>query len=168
MVRITNVVATAQLGCELDLDLLEKKLPLALYTPRSFSALLIRQLHPVKAHCQVYKNGKITINGGNSVVQSQSLAQTFANQIRGCGFDAAINNYRVVNMIGSLDFERPLRLEEISVHLKADYCPELFPGLSVRLSYCTAVLFHSGKVNLLGAVSELHLLAAELELNILL
>jgi len=36
------------------------------------------------------------------------------------------------------------------------------------LSYCTAVLFHSGKVNLLGAVSELHLLAAELELNILL
>ncbi len=168
MVRVTNVVATAELGCTLDLQQLETKLPMALYTPKKFSGLLVRMLHPVKAHCQIYTNGKITINGGTSACQSRALAQMFVNQVRRCGFDVSLSQFRIVNMIGSLDFERFLSLEELSVALKADYCPELFPGLSVKLSCCTAVIFHSGKINILGATSELQLLAAELELNILL
>jgi TATA-box binding protein (TBP) (component of TFIID and TFIIIB) len=46
------------------------------------------------------------------------------------------------------------------------YTPELFPGMRIRLDGVTAVIFHSGKCNLLGAKTLLDLQAAALELYI--
>ena len=168
VVRVTNVVATAQLGCDLDLCHLERTLPMALYTPKRFSALLIRIVHPSKAHCQVYRNGKMTINGGKTLEEARHLANVFTGMIKKAGYPAVLASYTIVNLIGSLDMGRPLHLEEISHSLKASYSPELFCGLRVRLSFCSAVIFHSGKVNLLGAKNLSDLETAEVELNILL
>ena len=58
-------------------------------------------------------------------------------------------------MVCSVDLQRKLSVEKIFSLLRSnfpniDYSPELFPRLSVRMSGCTAVMFHSGKVNFLG------------------
>ena len=47
-----------------------------------------------------------------------------------------------------------------------DYSPELFPGLSVRMSGCTAVMFHSGKVNFLGCKTFTDAQAAYIDLQL--
>ena len=79
--RVTNVISKAHLDCKLDLNDVEQKLPMAQYIPRRFSGLLLRILQPVKAHCQIYSNGKITINGGKSLRQNRALAKRFTDQL---------------------------------------------------------------------------------------
>ena len=169
MVRITNVVATAQLGCCLDLASVEAKLPLAQYLPLRFSGLLLRQLKPYKAHCQLYKNGKITVNGAKSIPEAEALVERFTAQLRSISYVCDISNFEVVNIVASSDFHKPLALSSLCVTLRTiynrvEFTPEIFPGLSVRLSTCTAVIFHSGKVYFLGAEDILDVHAAFIEL----
>ena len=168
MVRITNVVATAHVSCQLNLNQLEKDLSLALYLPERFSGLLVRTLLPSKAHCQMYSNGKITVNGGKSIKESQKLCGIFCQRLRKCGYpQARICSYKVVNLVGSMDLQRTLTLEQLRRLPGAVFEPELFCGLSLRTSTCTAVLFRSGKVNLLGAKDEDELIAGGLEIQYL-
>jgi len=167
MYIIKNVVATAHLNCTLPLQMLEQKLPLAFYNPKEFSGLLLRMFPPIRAHCQIYANGKITINGGDSIATSKQYAQKFCGMINECGFDTSIENYRVVNIVASLDYSRRLNLAQLRNLPRAVYEPELFPGLTLRMTFCTAVIFHTGKVNLLGAKTELELATSELELDLL-
>jgi TATA-box binding protein (TBP) (component of TFIID and TFIIIB) len=176
--RITNVVSTAQLGCTLDLPLLKKSIPNVLgrkerrrkktlqdeKPKRPFSGILIRLIHPMDAHCQIYSNGKITINGGKSIQENQQLAEEFCKLIRENNHPkAALQNYSVVNLIACLDWEAPLSLEKVykTCFLSDDYTPELFTGLTIRFQNCVAVLFHSGKVNFLGAKTVQDLQEAE-------
>ena len=166
-VRITNIVATSLLGTVLDLKHIERKLPMTQYIPERFSGLLIRVLRPFKAHCMVYKNGKITVNGARSVRSAMFLTRRFARMLHSIGYDFHLTNFKVVNMVGAFSFPRKLPLEEISTKLKILYCPEIFPGLTVKLSDCTAVLFHSGKVNFLGGKCNSDIQSGQLELEIL-
>ena len=168
MVVIKNVVATAHLNVALDLHKLEAALPMALYLPHRFSGLLVRILSPQKAHVQIYSNGKMTVNGGRSVRDAFRLACRFATMVRQQGYLIRLTDFKVVNFVGCFDMQRRLPLESISKDLNVLYEPEIFSGLAIRLSTCTAVIFHSGKVNLLGARSEDELMAGECELRFLL
>ena len=108
--RVTNVVSKAHLNCKLDLNDVEQKLPMAQYIPRQFSGLLLRILQPVKAHCQIYSNGKITINGGESLRQNRALAKRFTDQLISVGYNCDLSDYTVVNIVCSVDLHRKLPL----------------------------------------------------------
>ena len=169
--RITNIISKGHLNCKLDLNDVERKLPMAQYIPRRFSGLLLRILQPIKAHCQLYSNGKITINGGKSIRQNQALAKKFTDQLINAGYGCILSDFVVVNMVCSVDIQRKLPLEKIFPELrkhfpKIDYSPELFPGLSVRMTDCTAVLFHSGKINFLGCKALIDAEAAFIDLQL--
>ena len=99
--------------------------------------------------------------------QSEALTKLSALDILRCGFPVTLSDFTVVNVIGSLDLGHPLEIEKLSVDLQSEYTPELFPGMALRLSTCTAVLFHSGKVNFVGAKTEADLDDAEFELKVL-
>ena len=169
--RITNIVAVAQLNCPLDLTALEKELDMGQYLPKRFSGLLVRVLHPFKAHCQLYKNGKITVNGARSIRAARALAQRFCIGINKIGYACFLSDFTVVNMVASYNYGQRISLEKVVLAIcvdfpQTDYCPEIFSGLTVRLPTCTAVLFHSGKINFLGARSELDLQAALIDIQL--
>ena len=165
--EIRNIVATCTLGCTLNLEHIEANVPLTLYTPKLFSGLLLRVLHPYKAHCQLYRNGKMTVNGGCSLRSSKNLARRFCNLLRDIGYkDAQVIDYKVVNMVACCDYGQRIRLEQLSKKLGVLYHPDIFPGFTIRFSGCTVVLFHSGKANFLGAKNKLDIDAAYLELFI--
>ena len=86
MIRVTNVGATAYLGCAIDSIELDKVNRMALYDPKRFSGLLIRRLAPIGTHSQVWLDGKITVNGGTSVAQSLALAKLLALEVERRGF----------------------------------------------------------------------------------
>ena len=168
-VRITNIVATATLGCTLDLKHLEQQLPLTQYLPHRFSGLLIRVLQPFKAHCQVFRNGKITVNGARSVRAARALSRKFCELIGNAGYSTTLNNFKIVNVVACCKLSTGIIIEEVYPRLVTDFPytifnPELFPGMSVKMSSCTAVLFRSGKINFLGCSSSLDAKAAMIDL----
>jgi len=163
MSKITNIVATAHVSCDLVLTELQTRMPAATYNPRNFSGLLIRTEETHKAHCQIYANGKITINGGRSLDEAGRICELFCERMKLCGYPVIMKDYKIVNIIATLDMGRRLDLRKLSSLPNAFYEPEIFPGMTMFLTGCTAVLFSSGKINFLGArcVSDLH--AAEME-----
>ena len=156
MATIKNVVATATMNCNLDLNDIYRRAFQVDYDPIKFSALLIRRFQPFRSHCQCYSNGKVTINGGKSIRESKRLLKRYRNILRTLGYNAVATNYKVVNIIASADLERTINLNHLVANtaLRVTFEPELFPGATIKLSDCTAVLFSSGKVNFLGATSE--------------
>lgn len=73
MARITNVIVTANLNCKLCLEDIHQKVPMVQYFSQKFSGLVIRTIQSFKAICQIYENGKVTVNGGKSVKQPKML-----------------------------------------------------------------------------------------------
>ena len=166
MARITNIVATANLNCHFDLPNIESKVPMGLYVPKRFSALLIRTFIPFKGHCQLYANGKITVNGGKTEEDSRKLLDYYVDAFSALGYEPAVNGYKVVNVVGSCDFGRRLDLGAAAKIFNVWYEPELFPGLCVKLTTCSAVLFHTGKCNFLGGRTESDIHAGHFELSV--
>ena len=151
--EIANVVGAARLNVPfLNLKHLIKLLHFS-YSPRKFSGIVWWTFSPFKGHVQTYHNGKITVNGGTSAEENKMLAERLLSDLRDVGYDLALTDYRTVNFIATVDFDRRLHLEKISKHLKLFYEPEIFHGLSYKMEGCTAVLFYNGKCNLLGCKS---------------
>ena len=166
MARITNIVATANLNCHFDLPDIEQKVPMGLYLPQKFSALLIRTFTPFKGHCQLYANGKITVNGGKTEEESRKLLEYYVEVFTAIGYACVSSTYKVVNVVGSCDFGRRLDLGDVAKMFNVWYEPELFPGLPVKLTTCSAVLFHTGKCNFLGGKNESDIHVGHFELSL--
>ena len=159
-------MAVANLNCHLDLQKINDVLPLTQYVPQRFSGLLMRVFHPFKAHCQLYRNGKMTVNGAKSERGARTLARKFAKRLAKAGFACNVSDFRVVNVVGTCNFGIKLDLGVLSKLFHADFCPELFPGLRVKLSECSAVLFHTGKCNFLGGKCYLDICSGFIELYV--
>jgi len=86
-------------------------------------------------------------------------AQKFAYIIEKVGFKPQLIDFKVQNMVGTLDVGFPIRVEGlVYAHSTfASYEPELFPGLIYRLVSPRVVflIFVSGKVVITGAKTEL-------------
>jgi TATA-box binding protein (TBP) (component of TFIID and TFIIIB) len=138
------------------------------YEPGKFTGLLMRRIHPVKSHCQMYSNGKITVNGGTSVKASKYLARMYCKALVKLGFSKVVlSHYKIVNMVGTASLGHSVNIPDIAKSLSLFYSPETFLGLTIKLSESTAVIFHTGKINFLGAKSELAMEASLIELKIL-
>jgi len=60
--KIENIVASANLGMELDLYVLGRKVPDIEYEPEQFPGAILKLRHP-KASLLLFKNGKIICTG---------------------------------------------------------------------------------------------------------
>jgi TATA-box binding protein (TBP) (component of TFIID and TFIIIB) len=169
MSEVRNIVATGSFGCKISLQQLSHEDLMIEYDPHKFSGLLIRRLQPFKSHCQLYCNGKFTINGARTENQATRLAETYCRMLRKVGYgSAAVKDFKIVNMVACIDFKKKLNLEALVVAAPwSHFEPELFPGLSVRLSDATCVIFRTGKCNILGAKSVSDIQSTVLELEVL-
>ena len=168
---VKNVVATAKLNCTLDLDyILAQTLLISTYNARVFSGLLMRLSSPntQKNHAQLYRNGKVTVNGATSTADARLLADHYCQQMIKLGYiTAAVTDFTVVNMVASGTLRHRVKLDDIYYKLpKVTYDRERFPGLCTRLSDATCVIFNSEKFNILGAKSDLNIEASLLEIEI--
>ncbi len=63
--RIENIVATVNLGIDLDLDKLAERLPAAEYNPEQFPGLILRLQRP-KISALIFRTGKMVCTGAKS------------------------------------------------------------------------------------------------------
>ena len=91
--------------------------------------------------------------------------------IRDTGYSAELSAFKIVNIVACCKLSTSIAIEQVYSRLLSDFPhtifnPELFPGMSVKMSNCTVILFRSGKINFLGCSSLLDAEAAKLDLSL--
>lgn len=103
----------------------------------------------------IFSSGKMVCTGAKSEDLSRLAARKYARVIQKLGFQVKFVDFKIQNMVASVDVQFPIRLEGL-VLTHPQFChyePELFPGLIFRMVKPKIVLliFVSGKVVLTGA-----------------
>jgi transcription initiation factor TFIID TATA-box-binding protein len=153
---IQNVVASASLGTELDLNTLALHLNGAEYDPQVFPGLVYRLKDP-KTATLLFRSGKLVCTGAKTHDQVKKTIETVVANIRKAGIKIAkAPVFEVQNIVASADLGSPVNLSSTVISLgleKVEYEPEVFPGLVYRLDNPKVVmlLFGSGRLVCTGA-----------------
>jgi len=151
---LQNVVSTVNLGCKLDLKTIALQARNSEYNPKRFAAVIMRIRDP-KTTALIFSSGKMVCTGAKSEDMSRVAARKYARIIQKLGYPAQFKEFKIQNIVGSVDVKFPIRLEGLAFahgHFSS-YEPEIFPGLIYRMVQPKIVLliFVSGKVVLTGA-----------------
>jgi transcription initiation factor TFIID TATA-box-binding protein len=155
-IQIENVVASTEVGRNVDLASLARDLPGASYQPDRFPGLVYRTQHP-KAASMVFRSGKIVTTGAESEAAIYDVLGQLFEQLAELGIDVPDDPEPTVrNVVCSADLGHRLTLNAIAIGLgleNVEYDPEQFPGLVYRFETLAPVvlLFGSGKLVITGA-----------------
>jgi transcription initiation factor TFIID TATA-box-binding protein len=154
-IQVENVVASSDIGQELDLETLANDLVASDYNPDNFPGLVYRMQEP-KAAALIFRSGKIVCTGANSVDNVTTALHQVFDELRDLGIQVAESpDIEIQNIVSSADVGHTLNLNAIAIGLgleNIEYEPEQFPGLVYRLDEpsVVALLFGSGKLVITG------------------
>ena len=110
---IHNVVATANLGCELDLKQIAMTARNAEFNPRRFAAVIMRIREP-KSTALVFKSGKLVVTGTKCQEDARHAARKFGRVIMKVGYESArFTDFRVENLVSTFNVPFPIHLERL-------------------------------------------------------
>jgi transcription initiation factor TFIID TATA-box-binding protein len=156
-ITIENVVASATLQQNIDLNSVVKAFPNVEYRPASFPGLVFRLKQP-KTATLIFSTGKMVCTGARSEKQAKQAVRKVVRELKKNGIvimKRPIIN--VVNMVASVNLGGRIDLERATYMLdRTMFEPEQFPGLIYRMTEPKVVflLFTSGKCVCTGARSE--------------
>ncbi len=159
--KIVNMVATAIIGENFDLEKIALALPESKYEPKRFPGLVLRLPEP-KTATLLFRNGKIVSTGAKNIDQIRIAVNKVCEKLKKIGFEIIKNpEIMVQNIVASADLNKRLDLDAVALAVgmeKVEYEPEQFPGLVYRLDEPPAVflLFNSGKLICVGAKTAEH------------
>jgi transcription initiation factor TFIID TATA-box-binding protein len=154
--KIENVVASAYLGTELNLQELAISLDGADYEPDRFPGLIYRMKEP-KTATLLFHSGKVVCTGAKCSDQVRLAIGNLTAQLTKLGIVLDKEpEITVQNIVASSDLGQKINLNIIAITLgleRVEYEPEQFPGLVYRLDDPKVVLllFGSGKLVCTGA-----------------
>jgi len=154
-IQIENVVASSDIGQELDLETLFEDLGATDYDPDNFPGLVYRMDDP-KAAALIFRSGKVVCTGAKSVDDVTTALERIFDELGELGVDVAASPaIEIQNIVSSGDLNHTLNLNAIAIGLgleHVEYEPEQFPGLVYRLDDpdVVALLFGSGKLVITG------------------
>jgi transcription initiation factor TFIID TATA-box-binding protein len=155
--RIENIVATINLGVELNLERLAERLLTAEYNPDQFPGLILRLIKP-RVSALIFRTGKIVCTGAKNEEDLKNAVRALAQLLKEHGADVPPEpEVQVQNIVASGNLHAEVDLEQAVLMLdNAMYEPEQFPGLIYRMSSPKVVvlIFGSGKIVCTGAKSE--------------
>lgn len=142
------------LGTPLDLKKIAMHARNAEYNPKRFSAVVMRIREP-RTTALIFSSGKMVVTGAKSEDGSRLAARKYARIIQRLGFNVHFSDFKIQNLVGSVDVHFAIQLEGLCVthNQFSSYEPELFPGLIYRMVKPRVVLliFVSGKIVITGA-----------------
>ncbi len=144
-INIENVVASATLKQQIDLNAIVRVFPGVEYRPEQFPGLVYRLKKP-KTATLIFSSGKMVCTGAKSERQARKAVLKVVDELKRDGIVAS------AGLGGYID------LEKATYGLKKTmYEPEQFPGLIYRMDEPKVVilLFASGKLVCTGAKREI-------------
>jgi transcription initiation factor TFIID TATA-box-binding protein len=153
--RIENIMATANLGCTLNLYLIASKAINVEYNPDRFNPVIMRLKKP-KTTALIFTSGKIVVSGAKCETDSKIATRRFARIIQKLGYpEVKLTNFKMTNFVASAKLDFKPNFPKFCKQQKKfiDYEPELFPGVFHR-DRVTLIIFTSGKIILTNAKSR--------------
>lgn len=149
-----NCVSTVSLGCDLDLQKINFRTRNAEYNPSRFHGVVMRIREP-RCTALIFRSGKVVCTGARTEADAHLGARKFARIIQKLGYAVRFLDFKVQNLVATVDLRFPIRLEKLNqMHQQfSSYEPELFPGLIYRMVKPRVVLliFVNGKIVFTGA-----------------
>ncbi|KAH8249089.1 hypothetical protein KR032_005682 [Drosophila birchii] len=156
-IRLQNIVATFSVNCELDLKMINSRTRNSEYSPKRFRGVIMR-MHAPRCTALIFRTGKIICTGARNEIEADIGSRKFARILQKLGFPVKFMDYKLQNIVATVDLRFPIRLENLNqVHGQfSSYEPEMFPGLIYRMVKPRVVLliFVNGKVVFTGAKSR--------------
>ncbi len=157
-IHMQNVVATFNLGVDhLDLSKLACSTSFVEYNPKKFAAATARIRFP-RTTALIFASGNMVCTGAKDEIRARLAGWKYVYILRKNGFKVNFCNFRIQNLVASLNVGNLLKLEELSVAYGAcaGYEPDLFPGLILRIESPKVVYlcFRSGRIVITGARSR--------------
>lgn len=156
-INIENVVATASLKQDFDLDSIVRSSPSAKYRPETFPGLVYRLKKP-KTATLIFSSGKMVCTGAKSERQAKKAVMKVVDELKKKGIVIVGKpDITIQNIVASGGLGGTIDLEKSTYSLeRAMYEPEQFPGLIYRMEDPKVVilLFTSGNIVVTGAKRE--------------
>jgi len=157
VINIENVVASATLNQNIDLNSVVKAFPSVEYRPQQFPGLVFRLKKP-KTATLIFGSGKMICTGAKSERQAKRAVRKVVRELKNNGIVIRRKpTIKVVNMVASASFGVRIELEKAVYRLgRTMFEPEQFPGLIYRMDEPRVVIlvFASGKIVCTGAKRE--------------
>ena len=157
MIAIVNVVASATIEQQLDLNDIIKKFPEVEWNPEQFPGAVFRLRNP-KTATLLFGSGKMVCTGSKSEEMAVKAVNTVVQKLR--KGKIKIKNDPIVtvqNIVSSINLRGKVSLEQAARTLpRSMYEPEQFPGLIHRMldPKTVILIFASGKLVCVGARQE--------------
>ena len=152
-VRIVNIVASVDYGCDLDLLKIATGVRNAEYNPKRFPAVTIRIQEP-KATALAFSNGKVNIVGSQDEAAAKLAYRKFGRIFKQLGFNVKSNSFKISNIVAVLNCRFPIHLESLATAHKdfVSYNPEIFAGLiyTIEKLNATLLIFVTGSIVVTG------------------
>lgn len=158
--KIENIVASAELGLELDLYTIAFKIHDVEYEPEQFPGAILKLKEP-KTSLLLFKNGKIICAGGKNEKEVAGAIERTLKMLASYSKTAPPKNFKpkftVQNIVASAEFGVELDLYTIASEVEnVEYEPEQFPGAILKFQNpkTSLLLFKNGKIICTGGRSE--------------
>jgi transcription initiation factor TFIID TATA-box-binding protein len=164
--KVTNIVASANLGLELDLFTLARDIPEIEYEPEQFPGAILKFDDP-KATLLLFKNGKVVCVGCKTKIAIERTIGKTLKLLRPRAKKITKTmkkpKFEITNIVASANLGMGLDLYTIAYEVEdVEYEPEQFPGaiLKFREPKASLLLFKNGKVICAGSRDEKSIEAA--------
>jgi transcription initiation factor TFIID TATA-box-binding protein len=155
--NIENIVASATLNQEIDLNAIVRIFPAVEYRPERFPGLVYRLKKP-KTATLIFSSGKMVCTGAKSEKEARKAVTKVVDEFKRGGIVIpAKPEIQIQNIVSSAGLGGRIDLEKTMFSLKRTmYEPEQFPGLIYRMDDPKVVIliFASGKLVCTGATKE--------------
>jgi len=156
-INIENVVATATVHQNIDLNSIVRTFPGVEYRPEQFPGLVYHLRNP-KTTTLIFSSGKMVCTGAKSERQAHKGVMKVVDELKGNGIVILSKpEIQIQNIVASVGLGGHIDLEKVTYALKRTmYEPEQFPGLIYRMDDPKVVIliFSSGKLVCTGAKKE--------------
>lgn len=152
MAKITNVVLTAELGCNLDLKQVTNSANFIRYNPKLFSGVIWSH-RKIQATCLLFRNGKMVCTGAKSISIGRKSVRQYGRMIQKLGYDVSLKKIRVQTISAVHTLQASIKPESLVEYLGAVYEPEIFSAARLRKEGIHYSCFHTGKVIITGIKS---------------
>jgi transcription initiation factor TFIID TATA-box-binding protein len=156
-INIENVVATATLNQNIDLNSIVRIFPGVEYRPEQFPGLVYRLRKP-KTTTLIFSSGKMVCTGAKSERQARKAVTKVVDELNRNGIVILGKpEIQIQNIVASAGMGGHIDLEKSTYSLRRTmYEPEQFPGLIYRMDDPKAVIliFSTGKLVCTGAKKE--------------
>lgn len=161
--EIVNVVGTASMGVQVDLERVDKLIDGVRYEPDTFPGMIMRLAKP-KCSALLFKSGKAVCSGATSTDMAAAGVVRVAEILRSVGVDADESpQITITNMVATSEIGCRVRQEAAARSIpRSMYDPDMFPGTVCRRpdTTCVILLFASGKMVCTGAKTEADIVQA--------